>query len=152
MTQPEAPRCETILRSLPEWFGIEDAIASYRRDLEAMETWVAEAAGEVVGFITLREHNPHSSEIQVMAVARSHQGAGVGRSLVSHAERILEGRMTEYLQVKTLGLSCPNAEYERTRGFYGALGFRPLEENHLWGDRNPCLILVKHLRCVGGNG
>ena len=28
-----------------------------------------------------------------------------------------------------------------------AMGFRPLEENKLWGERNPCLIMVKHLAC-----
>ena len=39
-------------------------------------------------------------------------------------------------------VSDPNAE-----GFYERLGFTPLEENDLWGEVNPCLILVKHLVC-----
>jgi hypothetical protein len=38
--------------------------------------------------------------------------------------------------------------HERTRGFHEHLGLRPLEENKLWGDRNPCRILVKHLLCL----
>jgi len=28
------------------------------------------------------------------------------------------------------------------------MGFEPLEENRLWGETNPCLIMVKHLACL----
>ena len=67
--------------------------------------------------------------------------------MVEYAETVLENGATEFLQVKTLGPSRPDAHYERTRGFYEKMGFRPLEENRLWGDVNPCMIYVKHLRC-----
>jgi hypothetical protein len=53
----------------------------------------------------------------------------------------------EYLQVKTLGPSWPDPGYERTRRFYEARGFVPLEEIHGLWEHNPCLILVKRLRC-----
>lgn len=69
-----------------------------------------------------------------------------GRALVEYAEQMLRSRSVEYLEVKTLGPSRPNEHYERTRGFYFTLGFRPLEENQLWGEFNPCLIMIKHLR------
>jgi len=37
-------------------------------------------------------------------------------------------------------------EYARTRAFYRALGFLPLEERtDIWGPENPCLISVKAL-------
>ena len=39
----EAEDCERILRSLPEWFGIEASIVAYARAVDAMETYVAEA-------------------------------------------------------------------------------------------------------------
>jgi hypothetical protein len=49
------------------------------------------------------------------------------------------------VQVKTLGPSRPDANYARTRLFYEASGFQPLEELHgLWGV-NPCLIMIKVL-------
>ena len=64
---------------------------------------------------------------------------------VEHVEALLRPRGVELLQVKTLGPSRPSAAYARTRGFYEHLGFRPLEENALWGEVNPCLIMVKHL-------
>ena len=49
--------------------------------------------------------------------------------------------------MKTLAPSYPDEGYARTRVFYETRGFVPPEEIHgLWGD-NPCLLLVKHLRC-----
>jgi len=146
MIEGEADECERILRSLPEWFGIEESIIGYRRDIEAMDTYVTEISGKVVGFLTLNQHNEFSAEIHVMALSGERHGHGLGRALVEHAEQMLRSRSVEYLEVKTLGPSRPDEHYERTRGFYFALGFRPLEENRLWGEVNPCLIMVKHLR------
>jgi len=143
----EGAGCEAILRLLPAWFGIEESILDYRRDVDSMETWVVEADGRLIGFVTLKHHNPHSSEIQVMAVLEPWHGRGVGRALVRHAEDRARGRGSRFLEVKTLGPSRPDPNYERTRGFYEAVGFTPLEENRLWGPVNPCLILVKHLVC-----
>jgi GNAT superfamily N-acetyltransferase len=143
----DADICEKILRSLPDWFGMESAIVRYRRDLDVLETYVAEAAHELVGFLALKQHNPHSAEIHVMAVIEALHGTGVGTALVEHAERLLKPRGVEFLQVKTLGPSGASPHYERTRRFYAARGFRALEETNLWGEANPCLILVKHLSC-----
>lgn len=145
MWHGEQVACEKILRSLPDWFGIEEAIVNYVRDLESMETWVADVSGAPVGFATLQQHNPYSAEIHVLAVLPEFHGQGHGRRLVEKAEEILRSRGVEYLEVKTLGPSRPNANYERTRGFYERMGFRPLEETDLWGPDNPCLIMVKRL-------
>jgi len=141
----DIPACEAILRSLPDWFGIEEAIVSYVGDLAVMETFVAEREGRVIGFLVVKDHNPLSAEIQVMAVAGDHHGTGVGSALVAHAEGILRSRGVKFLEVKTLGPSRPNEEYERTRRFYVRTGFTPLEENNLWGEANPCLIMVKKI-------
>jgi GNAT superfamily N-acetyltransferase len=145
----ESAVCERMLRDLPQWFGIEEALVSYVRDTETMETWMA-CAGDAgpVGFVTLRRHNEHSAEIQVMAVSPAWHRRGVGRALVKHAESVLCERGVDFLQVKTLGPSRPNEHYARTREFYRSMGFVPLEENRLWGEVNPCLILVKHLECA----
>lgn len=135
------------MRSLPRWFGIEEAIVDYAKSSETMETYVAEESGQVVGFITLNQRSPVSAEVHCMAVRPEFHGRGLGRALLKHAEGLLLSRPVEFLQVKTLGPSRPNAEYERTRGFYQHMGFQPLEENDLWGRDNPCLIMVKHLVC-----
>ena len=152
MTGGEGATCEQIMRSLPKWFGIEEAIVEYAKSTETMETWVAESSGAVAGFITANQRSPVSAEIHCMAVREEFHGSGVGRALVERIEAVLASRPIEYLQVKTLGPSLPNVEYDRTRGFYQHLGFRPLEENNLWGNDNPCLIMVKHLACRRGSG
>jgi|TARA_B100001964_G_scaffold196955_1_gene221771 GNAT superfamily N-acetyltransferase len=145
METREHALCDRILRGLPDWFGIEEAIVNYVRDLQNMETWIAEADGECVGFSAINQHNEYSAEIHVMAVAEEYHRQGIGRQLVEHSEATLLSRSVEFLQVKTLSPSRPNTHFERTRRFYERMGFRPLEENLLWGERNPCLIMVKHL-------
>jgi len=137
--------CENILRGLPDWFGIEEALANYVRDVQLMQTWVTRPVDEVAGFLTLNRHNVHSAEIHVMAVAHSHHGLGYGRQLVEFAEQVLRNERIEFLEVKTLSPSQPSSHYERTRGFYEHMGFKPLEENLLWGKANPCLIMIKHI-------
>ncbi len=147
MRQGEDVACEAILRALPDWFGIEEALVDYVRRLTAMETWVADVDGTVVGFLAVKQHNRWAAEIQVMAVAPELHSRGCGRRLVEHAERSLRSHSVEFLQVKTLSPSRPDSHYERTRGFYERMGFRPLEETNAWGDANPCLTMVKHLLC-----
>jgi len=62
------------------------------------------------------------------------------------AEEELRAEGVRYLQVKTLGPSRPDDEYERTRRFYEARGFVPLEEMFgVWLEDDPMLILVKAL-------
>jgi len=139
--------CEPILRSLPDWFGIEDAIRDYAKAIDTLPTLVALTSDTVLGFLTIKLHFEHAAEIYVMAVdARSHR-RGIGRSLVDGAERWLRERGIEYLQVKTIGPSRVNHAYACTRTFYTAVGFRPLEEfPNLWDARNPCLVMVKALQ------
>ena len=143
----EAQVCEEILRSLPEWFGIESSIVEYCRDLKVMETLVAEEDDQVVGLLTLNTHNEYTTEVHLMAVRSEWHRRGVGQALLNHAEQLLRSRSVEFLEVKTLGPSRPDANYEGTRCFYLASGFRPIEENLTMWDENPCLIMVKHLRC-----
>ena len=144
----DSRECETILRALPDWFGVESSLVDYVRSTEAMPTLIAVRDDVVVGFLTIKIHNGSSAEIYVMGVLPEHHRTGIGRSLVSHAEARLRERAIEFLQVKTLGPSRPWEPYERTRRFYERVGFRPLEENLLWGEESPCLILVKHLICA----
>lgn len=133
--------CESILRALPEWFGIEEATAAYIRDVAELPTF---AAGEH-GFVSLKLHGPRAAEVYVMGVLPQRHREGVGTALLAAAEDYLRRRGVDYLQVKTLGPSRPDEGYERTRRFYEAQGFVPLEEIHGLWEGNPCLLLVKRL-------
>jgi ribosomal protein S18 acetylase RimI-like enzyme len=73
-----------------------------------------------------------------MAVLPELHRQGIGRALLGHAEAMLAADGVEFLQVKTLGPSKSDDGYDKTRAFYLAYGFRPLEEfPELWGPREP---------------
>ena len=138
--------CEPILRSLPQWFGIEEANAQYLKDIEELPTFLASVDEQAVGFLTLRQHNEYAAEIHIVGVNPGAHRQGIGRALQSEAEAHLRQRQVEFLQVKTLSPAHPDENYARTRAFYQAMGFRPLEEfPDLWGPQNPCLMMIKSL-------
>lgn len=81
-----------------------------------------------------------------MAVAPSHHRRGVGLALLEAAEAYLRNQGVRFLQVKTLSDSHDSPEYARTRRFYYAAGFEPLQEfPTLWDKANPCLQMIKWL-------
>jgi len=132
---------ETVLRDLPEWFGLEEETAAY---IEAVATLPTFAAEGDAGFLSLKQHTPRAAELYVMGVRPEQQRHGIGRALVAEAEAWCRARGIRYLHVKTLGPSRPSRGYGATRAFYEALGFVALEELHgLWSNDNPTLILVK---------
>jgi GNAT superfamily N-acetyltransferase len=138
--------CREVLEALPDWFGIGEAVRQYVRDVAELPTF---AVGRDA-FLSLKLHTDSAAEIYVMGVRPERQGQGLGTALVEAAEASLRAGGIEYLQVKTLGPSQPSEHYARTRRFYHARGFHPLEELHgFWDEENPCLIMVKHL---GGAG
>ncbi len=137
--------CEEILRALPDWFGIEESLVEYVADTRRYPTWLAMAADRAVGFITLHDHFPCAAEIHCLAVRPELHRGGIGRELIRHIERVCMARGVTLLQVKTQGPSRPCEFYDKTRLFYLATGFKPLEELIGFWGRNPCLILVKHL-------
>lgn len=141
-----SPLCEPILRSLPDWFGIEEAIQNYLRAADENITFLAWNNNHAVGFLTLKLHNEFSAEIYVIAVKREFRRMGIGRALVTYAENFLRSKNFKFLQVKTIAEIHPSPEYAETRKFYQAMGFYPLEVfPELWGIEYPCLMMVKNL-------
>jgi GNAT superfamily N-acetyltransferase len=138
--------CEPILRALPDWFGSEEATRQYVADTAVLPTFLATAAHQTIGFLTLKQHSPYAAEIHVMGILPDWQRQGVGRALLVASEAYLREIGVAFLQVKTLSARHPDAGYGRTRQFYLAMGFRPLEEfPTLWGEANPCLQLIKQV-------
>jgi len=140
---------EPILRTLPQWFGIEDATLSYIRDAGEHPTLLAtDPAREdlPVGFLTLMQHSPHAAEIYVMGVLPDYHRQGIGRALTLAAEAHLRASGVRFLQVKTLSDAHPDEGYKKTRAFYFSMGFVLLEAfPDLWGPHNPCWQLIKSL-------
>jgi len=138
---------DQLMRDLPDWFGIESSIVSYVDAARTLPTAAALRNDEFVGGCVVRPHTPRAAEIELLAVSPALHRQGIGRQLVDAVEADLGNQGIELLQVKTSGPSGGSEEYERTRAFYEAIGFIPLEERtDIWGPGNPCLILVKPLR------
>lgn len=144
---------ERLLRGLPEWFGVEASVRGYVRDAAHLPGYLAVGDnGRVLGALLVKVHFPAAAEIHLLAVDREVHRCGIGTALLCAAEADLARDGVRLLQVKTLGPSRPDTNYEITRRFYAARGFSPLEEiGGLWPD-NPCLILVKNLPPPTGSG
>jgi ribosomal protein S18 acetylase RimI-like enzyme len=142
----QAVHCEPILRSLSDWFGMEDATRQYILDIQSLPTLLAWQANQVVAFLSIKTHNSYSAEIFVTGVLPEFHRQGIGTQLVAAAEAYVQGKGFEYLQVKTLGPSHADPFYACTRSFYEKVGFRPLEEfKQIWNEENPCLIMIKRI-------
>ena len=136
--------CRSILGTLPSWFGIQESVEDYVAVADRSPTVIASLDGEDIGFVTLIHHSPYASEVYVMGVLPDHHRRGIGQKMLKHLEGRLARAGVEFLQVKTLSAKHPDEGYEKTRAFYLAYGFRPLEEfPKLWGPENPALLLIK---------
>src|SRR5213592_370027 len=81
---------DRLLRSLPQWFGIDSAIAGYVVKAHELATYLAwPAAGspgpdlepQPVGVLLAVRHFPESAEIHLMAVEPAMHRRGIGRAL-----------------------------------------------------------------------
>ena len=77
------------------------------------DTWVAEVAGKVVGFIALM-----GNEVGAIFLDPMFQGAGIGRSLMDKAQELHETLEVEVFEANSIG-----------RKFYDRYGFEPLAES-----------------------
>jgi XTP/dITP diphosphohydrolase len=139
--------CRSVLESLPDWFGIPEAIDQFCREVRALRMWVARAGDEIAGCATVQQHFPVAAELHLIAIRADHHRAGLGEKLLAEVEAHLKKKATRFLTVKTLAQSAGDRLYARTHRFYAAEGFVPLEVfPTLWNEDNPCLLMAKTLR------
>jgi len=139
--------CESILRALPNWFGVEESIVDYIREVRAMPFFAAMTAeNDPVGFVALKPHNEYTSEVCVMGVLQEYHRHKIGSLLIKRCVDECRRAGRTYLTVKTLDQSRASSSYEKTRLFYHAMGFRPLEVFPLFWDKdNPCLFMARYI-------
>ena len=135
-----------ILSSLPDWFGIPSATANYIEQSAEMPFIAAFDNDAPIAFLAIKETSPCSAEIYVMGVLPQYHRKGIGKALIDFCVAYCKDKGYTLLHVKTLAPSHPDKNYEKTRRFYTAMGFLPLETmEELWGEDNPCLLMVKPL-------
>ena len=135
-----------VMHALPAWFSPPEDIekkAGTHRDFP----FFAAYDGAAVGFIALKIHNAFTADIYVIGVLEGYHRRGVGRRIILAAEKYCLANGFVYLIVKTLDASAVYEPYDKTRAFYRAMGFIPLEVfPTLWDADNPCLFLAKYLK------
>ena len=138
--------CNNILRALPNWFGLESGIVSYVEQVQTMPFYVAFDKTDPIGFVAIKTHNPFTAEVCVMGILKEYHRQGIGKQLIEICEKYCQENKMEFLTVKTLDSSRESKSYEKTRLFYQAVGFKPLEMFPLfWDENNPCLFMAKHI-------
>lgn len=141
---PEAT--ERILRSLPQWFGVEEAIRTYTDLATTQDSYlVTDAGGTTIGVALIHRHFDESAELTLIAVDARHRGEGHGRRLVHAVEVQLRREGCRYLEVHTVGPSFVDEGYAATRSFYRTMGFSPMHEFDGLDWDGPTLIMVKRL-------
>jgi N-acetylglutamate synthase-like GNAT family acetyltransferase len=139
----DVPKCGAILRSLPQWFGIEQAIQEYEHDLASLDGYVALLGQQVVAFVGLKRYGKYAIEINVIGVSPDERRKGIGKRLLTYVENDATTPDTKLLHMKTLAPSDPDPSYAETRAFWESRGYIPMDAHLLWGDDNPCQVMVK---------
>lgn len=138
--------CNDILRALPNWFGIESSIADYVNQVKSLPFYASVDGAKNIGFVAIKPHTSSAAEICVMGILKQYHKQGIGRKLINICEQYCIKNKLEFLTVKTLDESRASNSYEKTRLFYLATGFKPVEVFPLfWDEDNPCLFMIKRI-------
>lgn len=141
--------CNTILRSLPNWFGVPESIVDYTKSVRDMPFYACYANDGVsnddipIGFVAIKVHNTYTAEVCVMGILSEYHRMGIGCKLIDTCVTYCKEHGHRFLTVKTLADLSPDPDYAKTRAFYLAQGFCPLEVfPQIWDEANPCLFMA----------
>lgn len=141
----DAERCDAIIASLPDWFGMQEGIDECARAVRSQPGLVCRVGGTVVGFLTVARPTPAVAQISWLAVHADHRNRGAGTALIEQLVADVTGD-ARLLVVETLSdREDPGPEYAATRAFYLARGFRPAAELDLFGPENPIQLMAMRL-------
>ena len=119
----DLPQIRRIVQSLhPKWFD-DQAVKNIPFDIYFQKTFVAEMDGKAVGFICIRsqDRNPY---IGWMGVDINHHRSGIGKALLTHAQKYIVAKGAKFLRVRTVVEQQPNdGSYDLTVQFYISNGF-----------------------------
>ena len=136
----------TILRKLPEWFGIEESIQEYVNTVYKYPFWAAFDKDNCIGFFSGKIHYNRTGDIYVCGIDPEYHGKGIGTLLYKELENYFIRNACDYVIVKTLSEKNADTNYAKTRNFYKKIGFKELLTlTEMWDTNNPCLIMIKNL-------
>ena len=138
--------CREVLESLPQWFGIEEAVRDYTEAVRHSPFVAADLYGKPIGFCAIKVNHDMNADLYVLGIFPEFHRLGIGKQMIEFVTNHCRGRGIPYITVKTLSSIHPDEGYRKTRLFYEACGFRPFEEfPTLWDEANPCLYMLKRV-------
>jgi GNAT superfamily N-acetyltransferase len=113
---------EIYSRIYPDWLASQSK--AVREVCVGQYVFVAEVAGTIAGFsaLVVRDDDPRTGEIDMLAVDPAHQRRGVGSALITHAVNYLRSAGAVLVDVATGG----DPGHAPARRAYEAAGFTPL--------------------------
>jgi ribosomal protein S18 acetylase RimI-like enzyme len=129
MTAKDKSAIMSILQNTPEFNELdlvvaEEVIDSYLEDPagSGYHVLVSEAESSIAGYVCYGFNTMTQStwDVYWVAVARSNQGRGIGRELITTAENKIQAAGGELIIIETS--STP--DYERTNRFYRLMGYK----------------------------
>ena len=145
LQREDAARCDEIVASLPDWFGLDEGIREAADAVRHQRGLVYEREGVVLGFLTYEPRATESAEITWIAVHAEARGGGIGTALleVLTSGLIREGKRLLFVQTLS-DREDPGPEYAATRAFYLGCGFVPAAEIDLDppDPENPIQLMV----------
>jgi ribosomal protein S18 acetylase RimI-like enzyme len=140
----KAEYTNSILRKLPEWFGIEKSIQDYVNTVHEYPFWAAFDNDNCIGFFSGKIHHNRTGDIYVCGIDPNYHGKGIGMLLYNELEKYFIQNNCEYIIVKTVDEINPEKHYTQTVKFYESIGFKKLITlPEVWDKNNPCLIMIK---------
>jgi len=138
--------CEEVLRDLPEWFEIEDALKEYILRVKDYVFFAIYKDDEIVRFYSLREENKKTLDMYVLGIKKKFHGLGFGTKLQEYVNEYAKKLGYEYVLVLTLSKKHQDIGYSKTRDFYHKMGFVDIyESDKIWDKHNPTQIMIKKL-------
>ncbi|MFR5077421.1 MAG: GNAT family N-acetyltransferase [[Clostridium] innocuum] len=83
--EPDSSRA--ILKALPEWFGLPEALEEYVQKSREMKTIGCYFKEYMIGFLSLKKTSPKALEVYVMGILPQLHRMGIGRRLMHMAEQ-----------------------------------------------------------------
>ena len=139
--------CEEVLRALPKWFGIEEAVCEYVDNVKECLFVTATLYKKVIGFCAVSVNYDINADLYVLGIFEEFHGRRIGKRMMEFVNSYCKRNAIPYMTVKTLSEKHSDENYRKTRLFYESCGFRAFEEfPTLWGEDNPCLYMLKDVK------
>ena len=123
--------CRDVLESLPDWFGIPEAIDQFCREVRALRMWVAKSGAEIAGFATVQQHFPVAAELHLIAIRAEHHREGLGEHFAARDRSASEAQGDPHPHGEDALAQCRRPAYAQTHRFYATQGCR-------WKCSRPC--------------